>query len=133
MTDARDVMSPYEQIGGEDGVRTLVDRFYDLMDELPEAATVRGMHAKSLKVSREKLFWFLTGWLGGPQLYVERFGHPRLRMRHFPFAIDTAAAEQWMLCMRRALNETVSDEALRGFLDARLEQLALHMRNQPEG
>jgi hemoglobin len=133
MTDPRDVMNPYDQIGGEEGVRALVDRFYDLMDALPEAATVRGMHAKSLKSSREKLFWFLTGWLGGPQLYVERFGHPRLRMRHMPFAVDTAAAEQWMLCMRRALAETVSDEALRSFLEARLEQLALHMRNQPEG
>jgi len=130
--DPRDVLqSPYEQIGGEAGVRALVDRFYDLMDALPEAATVRAMHAKSLKVSRDKLFWFLSGWLGGPQLYVERFGHPRLRMRHFPFAIDTAAAEQWMLCMRRAMAETVSDVALREFLDARFEQLALHMRNQP--
>ncbi|MBX3250392.1 MAG: group II truncated hemoglobin [Myxococcales bacterium] len=132
MTDPRDLMSPYEQIGGERGVRALVDRFYDLMDSLPEASVVRGMHAKSLKSSREKLFWFLSGWLGGPQLYVERFGHPRLRMRHLPFSVDTAAAEQWMLCMRRALVETVADEALRAFLEARFEQLALHMRNQPD-
>ncbi|MCB9591988.1 MAG: group II truncated hemoglobin [Sandaracinaceae bacterium] len=123
---------PYELIGGEAGVRALVDRFYDLMDTLPEAATVRAMHARSLEVSRRKLFWFLSGWLGGPQLYVERFGHPRLRRRHFPFAIDTAAADQWMLCMRRALEETCADPDLRGFLEARFGELAMHMRNQPD-
>ncbi|MCA9605343.1 MAG: group II truncated hemoglobin [Myxococcales bacterium] len=132
MTEASEPPTPYARIGGEAGVRALVDRFYDLMDSLPEASHVRAMHARSLKVSRDKLFWFLSGWLGGPQLYVERFGHPRLRRRHFPFAIDTAAAGEWMLCMRRALSETVGDEALRAFLDERLEQLALHMRNQPE-
>lgn len=122
---------PYTLIGGEDGVRRLVDRFYDLMDELPEATEVRGLHARSLKASREKLFLFFSGWLGGPQLYVERYGHPRLRRRHFPFAIGQREVDQWMLCMGRALEETVEDEALKKFLVLRLQPLANHMRNQP--
>ena len=123
---------PYTLIGGADGVRRLVDRFYDLMDELPEAAEVRALHARSLKASREKLFLFFSGWLSGPQLYVEKYGHPRLRRRHFPFAIGTCEVEQWMLCMRRALEDTVENEALKKFLVLRLEPLAHHMRNQPE-
>ncbi|MAQ19746.1 MAG: globin [Sandaracinus sp.] len=122
---------PYTLIGEEDGVRRLVDRFYDLMDTLPEATVVRGLHPRSLHVAREKLFLFLTGWLGGPQLYVERYGHPRLRRRHFPFAIDQVGVDQWMLCMRRAIDETIEDAPLRAFLVSRLEPLAAHMRNQP--
>lgn len=122
---------PYDLIGGEEGVRRLVDRFYDLMDALPEAAEVRALHARSLHASREKLFQFFSGWLGGPQLYVERYGHPRLRRRHFPFAIGEREVDQWLLCMRRALDETVEDDALKAFLVSRLEPLAHHMRNQP--
>src|SRR5215204_3170834 len=81
--------SLYEMLGGETGLRSLVNRFYDLMDSSPEAEKIRAFHAKSLNQSREKLFMFLSGWSGGPQLYIERFGHPRLRMRHMPFAIGT--------------------------------------------
>src|SRR5690606_17629970 len=88
--------TPYEPLGGEAGIRSLVARFYDLMDSSPEAAHVRALHAKSLKASREKLFLFLSGWTGGPQLYVERFGHPRLRMRHFPLSIGTRYLDQWL-------------------------------------
>ncbi|MDP3483558.1 MAG: group II truncated hemoglobin, partial [Sulfuricella sp.] len=77
----------YERIGGEEVVRKLVDRFYDLMDQQQDLQGIRELHAKSLKASREKLFLFLSGWLGGPQLYVEKYGHPRLRQRHLPFAI----------------------------------------------
>ena len=72
---------PYEQIGGAEGVRELVGRFYDHMDSLPEAQTIRGLHAASLRVSREKLFLFLSGWLGGPDLYQQKYGHPMLRRR----------------------------------------------------
>lgn len=125
-----DEPTPYELIGGEDGVKRLVDRFYDLMDELPEASGIREMHAQSLRSSRRKLFMFLSGWLGGPSLYIEEYGHPRLRMRHMPFAIGESEAEQWMLCMRRALEETVEHDDLRGFLDQRLTHVANHMRNQ---
>lgn len=123
--------SPYVAIGGEDTVRRLVERFYDLMDTLPEVAEVRAMHPKDLRGSRQKLFWFLSGWMGGPQLYVERYGHPRLRRRHFPFAIDERARDQWMRCMRQALAEVVTDDETRAFLETAFYRLADHMRNQP--
>jgi hemoglobin len=121
----------YEQIGGETGVRALVDRFYDLMDTAPEATAVRALHAKSLKVSREKLYLFMSGWLGGPPLYVEAYGHPRLRMRHFPFAIGARERDEWLWCMERAIAEHAMSEPLRELLLVRLRDLADHMRNQP--
>ena len=124
-------VSHYELLGGEAGIRRIVDRFYDIMDTAPEAATVRALHARSLKASREKLFLFLTGWTGGPQLYVERFGHPRLRMRHFPFAIGARERDEWLWCMDQAIAEHEMPEALRAPLRERLHQLADHMRNQP--
>ena len=122
----------YTRIGGERGVRALVDRFYDLMDTLPEARGIRALHPATLDGSRDKLFWFLSGWLGGPPLFVERFGHPRLRARHLPFAIGTRERDEWMLCMTRALDEIVADPELRGLMHASFSQLADHMRNQPE-
>lgn len=121
---------PYALIGGEVGVRTLVDRFYDLMDSAPEAAQVRALHASSLKVSREKLFLYLSGWLGGPQLYVERFGHPMLRARHMPFPISSVERDQWLWCMERAIAEQEMPEELRAFLREKLRPLADHMRNR---
>jgi hemoglobin len=122
--------TPFERLGGPDAVRALVDRFYDLMSELPEAADVLKMHPENLASSREKLRLFLTGWLGGPQLYVERFGHPRLRARHLPFAIDDRARDAWMLCMRQALEEQVKDPLLLEMLRGSFQKLADHMRNQ---
>lgn len=121
----------YDAIGGDAGVRRLVDRFYDHMDTLPEVAGIRAMHPADLASSRERLDDFLCGWLGGPQRYVEKRGHPRLRARHLPFAIGTSEAEQWMRCMRLALEETVADPALRAHLENALAQVADHMRNQP--
>lgn len=113
-------------------MRQLVDRFYDLMDASPEAATVRALHAASLKASREKLFLFITGWTGGPPLYVERFGHPRLRMRHVPFSIGARERDEWLWCMDRALDAHPMPDELREHLRARLHQLADHMRNRAE-
>jgi hemoglobin len=124
--------SLYERIGGEAGLRSLVDRFYDIMDSFPEAAKIRGFHATSLKQSREKLFLFLSGWSGGPQLYVERFGHPRLRMRHLPFAIGTVERDQWLWCMNKALEESQLDPRVVGLLKARFAEVADFMRNQVE-
>ena len=124
--------TPYEIIGGEAAVRQLVDRFYDLMEGAPEAANVRALHARSLKASREKLFQFMSGWLGGPALYVERHGHPRLRMRHFPFAIATRERDEWLWCMERALAEQLMPQWLHEHLRDRLRQLADHMRNRPD-
>ena len=122
----------YQRIGGEAGIRALVKRFYELMDTLPEAAEVRALHARNLKGSEEKLFLFLSGWLGGPDLYVQKYGHPRLRMRHMPFAIDSAARDQWMLCMRQAMEDVGLDEELRRQLDAALYKVADFMRNRPD-
>ena len=124
--------TPYELLGGEEGIRRLVDRFYDLMDTAPEAATIRRLHATSLKASREKLRLFMTGWTGGPPAYVERFGHPRLRMRHFPFAIGARERDEWLWCMDRALTEQEMPTPVREHLRERLHALADHMRNQPE-
>ncbi len=124
--------TPYEALGGEAAVRALVDRFYDLMDTLPEVAGIRALHAKSLKGSREKLFKFLSGWLGGPQLYVQQYGHPRLRARHLPFPIGNAERDQWMLCMNRALEDCQVPELLRMQLSGQLQQVADFMRNRAE-
>lgn len=123
---------PYELIGGEDGVRRLVDRFYDYMDSDPEAADIRKLHAKDLRVSREKLFLFLSGWLGGPNLYVEKHGHPMLRRRHLPFAIGIKERDQWLHCMRRALADSELDQAQRDRLLQAFAATADHMRNKAE-
>ncbi len=122
----------YERIGGEETIRKLVDRFYELMDTLPEAQQIRGMHAKDLRGSREKLFMFLSGWLGGPQLYMEKYGHPRLRQRHMPFAIDNSARDQWMKCMEQAMEDVGIEPSLREELKAAFYKTADFMRNQPE-
>jgi len=121
--------SHYDLIGGERAVRRLVDRFYDLMDKDEEVRSLRKLHAKNLRVSREKLFLFLSGWLGGPQLYVEKYGHPMLRRRHLPFAIDESQRDQWMLCMNKTLDEQV-DEPMRQQLKDAFYKTADHMRNQ---
>jgi hemoglobin len=122
--------TPFARIGGEPAVRRLVRRFYELMDTLPEAYAIRKLHQVKLDSAEEKLFMFLCGWLGGPQLYVEKYGHPRLRARHLPFAIASGEAEQWMLCMRQAMAENITDEDLRAGLDKSLNDLAYHMRNR---
>jgi hemoglobin len=127
-----EIATPFSRIGGEPAVRRLVTRFYELMDTLPEAYGIRKMHATDLSGAEEKLFMFLCGWLGGPQLYVEKFGHPKLRARHMPFAIATDDAEQWMLCMREAMAEVIADEALRASLDKSFSDLAYHMRNRDD-
>jgi len=124
--------TPYDRIGGAVAVRQLVTRFYDLMSELPEARDVRAMHPTDLASSREKLFEFLSGWLGGPQLYMQRRGHPRLRARHLPFRVDVAARDAWMLCMRQALDECTQDELLKQQLHGSFARLADHMRNVEE-
>ena len=122
--------SHYERLGGEARVRALVDRFCDHMDELPEVWGIRRMHAEDLAGSRQKLFDFLSGWLGGPQLYVEKHGQPFLRRRHLPFPIDDAARDQWMHCMQLSLAEVVEDAGLRNELLRAFQKVADHMRNQ---
>jgi hemoglobin len=124
--------SMYELLGAEAGLRSLVDRFYDIMDSSPQAERIRSFHAKSLKQSREKLFLFLCGWSGGPQLYMERFGHPRLRMRHMPFPIGSVERDQWLWCMNKALEESGLDTRLVELLKKRFADVADFMRNKPD-
>ncbi len=124
--------TPYERLGGEAGVHRLVQRFYALMDELPEAHTVRQMHPESLEGSATSLFEFLSGWFGGPSLYIAKKGHPRLRMRHAPYAVGTTVRDEWMLCMTQALNEQVDDPAFRTTLIDTFAQMASHMINTDE-
>ncbi len=122
--------TPYEQIGGDARVREMVDRFYDLMDLEPAYAGIRKLHPPSLETSREKLTMFLSGWLGGPGLYMEKYGHPMLRARHLPFAIASSERDQWMDCMKRAMEEVGVEEALRKGLYNAFFQTADWMRNR---
>ena len=120
----------YQRIGGEQKVRTLVQRFYQLMDELPEAYGIRKLHAKELQGAEDKLFKFLSGWMGGPQLYVEQYGHPMLRARHLPFAIGEEERDQWMACMVQAMEELEVPQALRDALTPAFYKTADWMRNR---
>ncbi len=124
--------SIYEQIGGEATLRKITRKFYEIMDTMPEAQGVRQMHPENLAGSEEKLFMFLSGWLGGPNLFIERYGHPKMRARHLPFKIGKSERDQWMLCMVHAFDEVNIQEPYRSELLHSLLNLADHMRNQPE-
>ncbi|RBA25692.1 group II truncated hemoglobin [Herminiimonas fonticola] len=119
----------YELLDGETGVRALVDRFYDLMDLEPAFAGIRAMHPTTLDGSRDKLFWFLSGWTGGPNLFVERFGHPRLRARHLPYAIATDERDQWLRCMEMAMQDVGIVPSLQEHLQKSFAETADWMRN----
>ena len=123
----------YERIGGAEKVRALVQRFYQIMDELPESYGIRKLHPESLQGSEDKLFKFLSGWMGGPQLFIEQYGHPMLRQRHLPFPIGNSEREQWLMCMEKALQDVVEDAALRAELNASFAKVADHMRNRAQG
>ena len=124
----------FELLGGEEQgmetLRNLVETFYDIMDSDPKAQPIRAMHPADLTSAREKLFMFLTGWTGGPQLYIERYGHPMLRKRHLPFAVDESARDQWMYCMIKAMHQLKMDETLMTKLAEQLYGVADFMRNQ---
>lgn len=124
----------FELLGGEEtgveNIRLLVETFYDIMDSDPKAHDIRVMHQADLTSAREKLFMFLTGWTGGPQLYIERYGHPMLRKRHLPFPIDESARDQWMYCIIKAMHQLEYDEELMKKLATQLYGVADFMRNQ---
>jgi hemoglobin len=122
--------TPYRLLGGDAGLRRLVDRFYDLMDEVPEYHGIRKLHPQDLSGSREKLQLFLSGWLGGPPLYVEKYGHPMLRARHLPFAIGVAERDAWLACMLQAMEDTAVAEPLREALLKAFFGTADWMRNR---
>jgi len=123
--------TPYAALGGDAAVRRLVDRFYDLMDSDSRYAGIRALHPATLAGSREKLYLFLSGWLGGPQLYVQKHGHPRLRARHLPFAIGIAERDAWMECMKQAMAEENVEPALQAQLAQAFFGTADFMRNRP--
>lgn len=123
-------VTPFDLVGGEAVVRRLVDRFYDLMELEPGYAALRAAHGPSLDAAREKLAWFLCGWLGGPQHYIERFGHPRLRARHLPFSIGILERDQWLRCMDQAMHETGLPDGLIERLNQSFFQTADWMRNR---
>jgi len=122
--------TPFAWMGGETQVRALVDRFYDLVDLEPGYQALRDAHGSTLQDARDKLFWFLCGWLGGPEHYTERFGHPRLRMRHMPFSIGALERDQWLACMDQAMQETQVDSVLRERLNESFFKTADWMRNR---
>ena len=122
----------YEAIGGDAAVRALTRRFYALMDTMPEAARCRAIHPPDLAGSEEKLYEYLTGWLGGPPLYTEKRGHPRLRQRHFVAEIGPQARDEWLMCFTRALEETVAHPQLRTIILEPVTRLAHHMQNKEE-
>ena len=125
-----DDSTAFDALGGESAVRALVDRFYDLMALEADYAGIRALHPPELDSSRDKLFWFLCGWLGGPSHYVERFGHPRLRARHLPFAIGIRERDQWLTCMAQAMRELDIDPALSDRLAEAFHGTADWMRNR---
>ncbi|MBI1175112.1 MAG: globin [Sideroxydans sp.] len=126
----RQITSHYERIGGAEKIRELTHRFYQLMDELPEAHGIRKLHPRDLQGSEDKLFKFLSGWMGGPQLFIQEHGEPMLRRRHLPFPIGASERDQWLLCMDQALQEMVADVPLRNELITAFNKVADHMRNQ---
>jgi len=123
-----DADTPYIEIGGEEAVRSLAEAFYDVIEE--ESPVLRNMLPAKTVNTRKKFFKYLTGWLGGPALYENEYGHPRLRMRHMPFPIGGEEAEEWMRCMREAMERVGLQDPIRSFLDERFEPLAQHMRNR---
>jgi len=120
----------YEKIGGDSVVAKLCARFYELMDTVSQFVELRAMHPADLKNSSEKLYMFLSGWMGGPDLFVEKFGHPRLRGRHMPFSIGLQERDQWVACMVLAMEDVGIDEAVRAKLLENFFHTADFMRNK---
>ena len=129
-TTAAAADSAFALIGGEPALEALVARFYDLMALEPRYTELRAVHGNTLDDARQKLFWFLCGWMGGPDYFQERFGHPRLRARHLPFSIGIKERDQWVACMDQAMQETQVPEALRLRLSESFMKTADFMRNR---
>lgn len=119
----------YDAIGGEAKLNELVFTFYLIMDTLEEAQGIRSQHHEDLSSAKEKLFDFLSGWLGGPQLFMQKYGHPKLRARHLPFKIGLSERDQWITCMFKAMEKVGIQEPTATILRSALFRLADHMRN----
>ena len=125
-----DTTTTYERIGGDAAVGKLCDRFYELMASVPQFAELRAMHPEDLSGSRDKLYMFLSGWFGGPDLFVEKFGHPRLHARHMPFAIGVKERDQWVACRVLAMEDVGIEESIRSKLLENFFNTADFMRNK---
>ena len=123
-------LTPFQRIGGQPAVDRIIDSFYDRMDTLIEARVIRSLHAQDLSATRTTLKKYLAEWLGGPPVYTQERGHPRLRARHLPFSIGDEERDAWMLCMRGAMEEVVTDHAIREWILQKLSQVADWMRNR---
>lgn len=123
---------PYLQLGGDQPLRQLVDRFYDLMFSEQGVEIVRDMHNPDTREIRDRFFDFLSGWLGGPQRFIEKHGHPRLRARHLPFSIGKSERDQWLHCMNLALDDTPMDAELRAYLKDAFAKTGDFLRNRGE-
>ncbi|PLW67287.1 group II truncated hemoglobin [Pseudohalioglobus lutimaris] len=121
--------TPY-QILGEEGIRELTGAFYDLMDEMPEVAALRAMHAADLEPMKEKLADYLTGWMGGPPLYANKHGTVCMTTPHEPYAIGPEERDQWLLCMDKALERVNASEDLVAMLKVPLFRIADAIRNR---
>jgi len=122
--------TPYQLLGGEEAIRRLADAFYDVMDELPEVDTIRKMHGKSLADIKQKLFEYLSGWLGGPPLYYDKYNTICLTSPHKPYAIGREESEQWLLCMDKALERIDASDEVKAMLAGPMRELAQFMENK---
>lgn len=122
--------SLYDRLGGERSLRRFVDRLYWYMDNLDDTSQVRAMHKMPLGEAGERLFRFLSGWLGGPELYLQSYGHPRLRRRHRHIRIGDSERDQWLLCANRAADDMGWIDSDGCELRQRLLDMANHLRNQ---
>jgi len=110
----------FRAAGGRDGIKKLVDRFYDVMDELPQARAIRAMHPRDLTVARDKLTLFLCGWLGGEKLYSKKYGPIIIPQAHAHLDINEAERDAWLACMQTAVDEQGYTEDFKQYL---MEQL----------
>jgi hemoglobin len=127
---AEDTISLYDAMGGQPTILALTTRFYDLMDTEPGAARCRALHPADLSGSRAKLYDYLTGYFGGPPLYTDKYGHPRLRSRHFGAAIGPEVVQEWLMCFQLAMEDTIPNAQLRAIIFEPIERLAHHMQNR---
>lgn len=127
-------MNPYQLLGGTEAVNALAELFYDIMSERePVLARLHPCDpdGKVAREPRDRFALFLVGWLGGPDDYVERHGHPRLRMRHNRVPVSVAMRDAWLRCMQAAMDQRKISGEVRAFLDARFAEVADFMRNVP--
>ncbi|MBB1269734.1 group II truncated hemoglobin [Shewanella sp. SR44-3] len=120
----------YDLIGGDKVIKAIAHEFYQQMQTRQDTQALLAIHRAPIAESEQKLYEFLSGWLGGPQLYQQKYGHPALRARHMPFAIDASMRDQWLSCMHSAIEKHIKKPEHRQAIIQAISTLADHMRNQ---